>query len=286
MNRGTRGWLRLLLLVGLWSVLGCDEPPDGDGDVEVDDDDDESDDDEGCYPLSLIEFGGALSVRLSEGDDDDSAELVVEGVVEGHYTLKYRVSPGEWGLFCDQRFGFEGRVKFASGVLDPGCSSCVGFIQLDPSTLMDITNSDEQIDDCSAYHLNLIGNRDFGPLLLSDQGVNGLTEMPLLDVETALALGFDPIDRDEDDQLAERRNALLEGGFELTHIGFVLYEDTIFGPEVFDLESAGGNAPDGSAGLGAFWTLHKDPETNPTAGPLLDGEYELGSFWRYSLERL
>lgn len=99
---------------------------------------------------------------------------------------------------------------------------------------------------------------------------------------TAVALGFDPTDG-AGDQLVETRTSLAGAGLELTHIGFVLYEGTLFGEDGLDLERLGANAPGGGTGLGAFWYLYKDPEANPTQGPLMEGDYFLGSFWQLGL---
>ena len=240
-----------------------DDDSAGDDDDSAGDDDDSAGDDDD-----------------SAGDDDDSASPA-DVPIEGAFVITYEDINPFSTLLCEQTLSWSGEARFGLGVLDPTCARCIGTLSLAPLSVLDVSDPLSEPPGCSGEVLqDVLGLPDWGARFTGPEGGNPWLEVPLLDLETAETLGFNP---EDGWPLSAWVELLAADGLALTHIGFVGVSGTLFGPTDLDVPAAGGNAPDPSDDVVAFWYLTRPLGSVPpsTADPF-EGTYGLGSFWKFN----
>ena len=268
-----------------WETDDDDRERFGDDDRDrVDDDDDAGDDDdEAGLLIDALSFTMTLDVQALSGDDDDSAgddddsAASLDGAAPASGVLVTRYW-SDWdgeALICEQHVAFEADV-LSDGA--PDCDTCTGFLQIQASSVDDISNPVIDPDHCGAEDLEAM-DANFGVALLRPAGVGGLGDfisIALMDAEVAIEDGlvFAP---DEGLSYAEQADSLAEQGVVLTHGGYL--RSTPDGlVEGAGIDQIAGSPADGDDWF-AFWRFFRDPDQNSHEGPDMQGRYAGQSVW-------
>jgi len=258
-------WTVFFALLFVLPACGSETPDDDD-----DDDDDSSRDDDFGY--NGITFGAELTVT-------PDATGLPTGLVSIDYVLHYWTDIHSGVSNCDQHIELSGTVMYGAGSA-PGCSNCTGFISLDPSSAVDVSNPAAGPEHCDPAVLEYY-NLDFGMLMVQPTGpktYGDFLQMGIMAAETQAALGLDWSLDSEDDLTADGIEAELdELGFAFVQAGLVEVEGSTLG-EATGLASVAESESPGSPWYG-YWKIFKNPALNSHEGIDLIGDYRAQAFW-------
>lgn len=227
----------------------------------VDDDDDDTGSSRPVFYRD-VQLSGMLDVSAA-------AEAGAPATVEGTFTVMYWVDfeLEDWG--CEQNYGWRGTVIPAAEATPLLCADCTAHLSIDPDSFETLGGA------CPEIRLEEFSHLNFGEALNTPEW--GLLELPILDVPTAAALGYELVAGQDNSEHLDRLTA---DSADVTHLVFVSVEGTAFGPGGFDLTP---NPPGDEPGLAPFGMLGRNPELNPTPAPEIAGLYFLQPlywFWQ------
>jgi len=282
-----------LILAGCSCIVDDDDDDsivdDDDDDLPEDDDDAvDDDDDDGLPDFDGITFEFQMDVSAEDvGDDDDSAgggeERGTQYTVTVQHTINYWIDVQNGIALCTQVMESQAEAWFGFGVVpelgvDESCPQFTGYLEVDPTTVTDLSNPDLDPEHCDPAGLDAVGG-NYGRRLLSPADPNAtpanygdFLSFGFLDAETHSILG---IELNTNPQAATSADALRAEyeGFGLTYVGAAFLPVTpgslAAGAGLDQIANPVGSGCDWLAGFELF----KNPATNEHVGEDLQGEY-------------
>ncbi len=262
--------LRMLLLLSL--LAACSLPGTDDDDASADDDDagddDTTDDDDDSVSFDFESIAFSLSFEA------DAAA----GTAAGELAVHYEDAPAGGQEICRQRLRWTATLAFGGDVVQT-CPTCTGRIEIDPESVLDVSNPDFEAADCDPAVL-VAAQANWGQAVLTPRAEGGRGDfllLGLIDIDRLEALGL-AVDAAGTYDAASLRLLFEQDGAAISHLGYVLAADGSM------TVGSGVSTLAGDAGAGgddwlAWWQIFRDPAANPHEGVDLSGAYLGRGLW-------